>query len=144
MVDFEHVRINEVLRPRLKHIPVESIAPPHSVEDYYRYESILWKMKRHGWRGRPLVLIRLTDYQRRKFGLTRKSSIRYFSLTGSHRYAASRASKLTHVPAIILNRKEADVVLSHWNNEDYAVYMPDELSQAVKQFKEISKLLCCG
>lgn len=79
---------------------IRSVHPPN--EPAAR-DMIVHSMDRHGWMGRPLVVMPL----RGKHG-----RVLYKALTGSHRHAASMIARLETIPVIPLTTEESRIALN--------------------------------
>jgi len=69
-------------------ISPREIRPIHEPRDPQLLEALIRSMRRSGWLGRPLLVIRGDDNL-------------YHALTGSHRLAAALSAPLRAVPAIV-------------------------------------------
>lgn len=107
------------------------IEPPHDPEYWEHLYRLAKRMKKCGWTGRPLLLVRAKkssegrfayglheDWNgiraripprlrppRALFARAAERDARYQSLTGSHRIAAALWAKLKCVPAVVLDSK---------------------------------------
>lgn len=75
-----------------------SIRPIHDVREERRFTELRKSMKRHGWEGRPLLVVK--DHQK---------TYAFQALTGSHRLAAAQGT-LRSVPAIVVPPEVTNIV----------------------------------
>jgi hypothetical protein len=75
----------------------EILDPPHAPLDRERRRAIDASMKKHGWRGRPLLAAR--------HGLP-EAEATLTCLTGSHRIAAARKAGIKAVPVLVVDCRD--------------------------------------
>jgi ParB-like chromosome segregation protein Spo0J len=73
-------------------IPPEDLRPLHAVHDERKLNSLASDMRKHGWRGRPLLVIQRQEA--------------YFAWTGTHRIAAAMKAGLEAVPCYVVQEDQ--------------------------------------
>lgn len=96
------------LRDRVVEMDPRKISPFHEEVDPKHTAKISSSMAKHGWQGRPLVVMELPD------GTLK-------GITGSHRVRAAVAAGLNLIPVIQLGEEERDAVVEQlpWFEEDH-------------------------
>jgi ParB-like chromosome segregation protein Spo0J len=84
-------------------IAPEDLRPLHAAHDKRKLNSLALDMRKHGWRGRPLLVIQRQEA--------------YIAWTGSHRIAAAMKAGLEAVPCYVVQEDqlqgEVDAVWGH-------------------------------
>ena len=103
-------------------IAPEDLCPLHAAHDKRKLNSLASDMRRHGWRGRPLLVIQ------------RQES--YFAWTGSHRIAAAMKAGLEAVPCYVVQEDQLQgEVDADWGHVDDA-----ERLKAIRQTEDATAI----